>query len=51
MFACMPLNKIAVNTWVKPTFKFEGEVICQMTTFMVSAQQKQSVRVPDLEGP
>jgi hypothetical protein len=49
VFACMPLKKIVTDMSRKPTFKFEGEIICQMTTFMVSAQQEQGVGVPDLE--
>lgn len=31
--------------------KLEGEVIGQMATFVVTAHEPESVRVPDLEGP
>jgi hypothetical protein len=35
----------------RPTFEFEGEVVRQMSTFVITAKQKEGVRVPDLERP
>jgi hypothetical protein len=35
----------------KLTLEFEGEVICEMATFVVSAQQEQGIGVPYLETP
>ena len=33
------------------TFEFEGEIVCQVTAFVISSQKEQRVRVPDLERP
>jgi len=33
------------------TFKFEREVVGQMSTFVVTAEEEECVRVPDLERP
>lgn len=33
------------------TLQFEGEVICQMPALVVTSQQPQRIRVPDLQGP
>jgi hypothetical protein len=33
------------------TFKFEGEVIGQMTTLVVSSKEEESVGIPDLQCP
>ena len=32
-------------------FEFEGEIVCQMPALMVSAEEPQSVGIPDLERP
>ena len=32
-------------------FKLEGEVVGQMSTFVVTTEQPQRVRIPDLERP
>lgn len=32
-------------------FQFKREIICQVPAFMVSAEEPESVRVPDLERP
>lgn len=31
--------------------KLEGEVICKMPAFVISAEQPKGVRIPDLERP
>ena len=33
------------------TFQFEGEVLGEMSTFMVAPEQEQRTRVVDLENP
>jgi len=33
------------------TFQLECEIVCEMSTFVVSTQETECFRVPDLEGP
>lgn len=33
------------------TFELECEVVCQMATFVVTTEQPQRVRIPDLQRP
>lgn len=33
------------------TLKLEGEVICQMPTFVIAPEEEEGIWVPDLEGP
>ena len=33
------------------TFEFEGKVIGEMSTFVISSQEEEGVGVPDLERP
>ena len=32
-------------------FKFEGEIVCEMPTFVITAQKPERVGIPDLERP
>ena len=34
-----------------PTFELEGEVVGQMTAFVISSQQPQRIGIPNLERP
>jgi hypothetical protein len=34
-----------------PTFELEGEVVGQMSALVIPSQQKQCIRIPNLESP
>jgi hypothetical protein len=33
------------------TFQLEGKIVCQVSAFMISPQQPETVGIPDLERP
>lgn len=36
---------------IERTFKFEGEVISQMSAFMVATEEEEGIGIPDFQGP
>jgi len=37
--------------WLERTFELEGEVICEMSAFVIATEEEEGVGVPDLERP
>lgn len=37
--------------WSERTFELEGEVICEMSAFVIATEEEEGVGVPDLERP
>lgn len=53
-YLCLPMVRLGYRTTARlhvHTFELEGEVIGQMTTFVVSSQEEQGIRVPYFQRP